>query len=138
MILIAAATTIFGLEIAEWGLVALAVAFVFEVAGVSRSSRTIRRQNADLRERNAQLEGEVKALQEKTVSLERQIEDLKLRSVDALMTIMRDHDDRMSSAASQLGATLDRVAATIAGHEERATVRHQEMVKALNSIANSA
>jgi uncharacterized protein YlxW (UPF0749 family) len=126
-------TTAFGLGFAEWAIIAAALIFSLDVLGISRSGRTARRQNADLRERNATLEGEVRILEEKLTSLERQVEDLKSRSVDALLAMMREHDIRMTEAADSLSAVLGLLKQSITQHEDQAAVRHEAMIKRLVS-----
>lgn len=131
------AQSAFGLEVAEWAIIIGAIFFAFEVSGLSRSSRTLRPENADLRERNATLEGETKARAEKLVALERERDDLKTRQVDALLIVMRDHDERMSRAATGMTESLVGLAAEIASHEERAATRHGKTLALLEEMTVS-
>lgn len=124
----------FGFTLAELGVIALAVVFAAEVAGFSRSTRTVRAQNADLRERNATLEGEVKAMKLKIGELETQVNLLKMRSVDALMEMQLDHDRRMTSLVEGQTSLLDHAAGAITSHEDRAVERHDRMLAALTKL----
>lgn len=134
----------FGLQLTEWALIVGAVFFVAEMSGISRSGRTARKDNADLRERVATLEGENKTLEEKDASKQRQIEelqkqvdDLKERNVDALWTAYREHDTRVTEGHAQLGANMARLADSIALHEEQAQGRHGAMLAIMERIADT-
>lgn len=132
----------FGLEITEWALLITGVFVAAEITGFSRSGRTARRDNSDLRERNATLEGEVKALEEKAVSAQRQIDELtkqvdelKARNVDALWAAYREHDVRVTEGHQALGETMTRLSESITLHEEQAQGRHGAMLVILERIA---
>jgi len=102
----------FGLDVAEWAIVVAAVIFSLDVLGVSRSARTIRRQNADFRERNATLEGELKtrderisALETKIAALEAQVSELSGRDQAAVLAAVAAHEveaDRRSRAVLEV------------------------------------
>jgi chromosome segregation ATPase len=132
-----AAVTAFDIGLAEWAIIVAAIIFAFDVLGLSRSGRTVRRQNADLRERNATLEGEVKTLEGKVANLEREVGELKRHSVDALLSEFRDHDQRMSAAATGLTENLNLLATNIARHEDQAQARHQAMMEVMKSLVRA-
>lgn len=135
-------THAFGVSYSEWAIIALAIIFTLDVLGISRSGRTARRQNADLRERNATLEGEVGQRDERIDSmqmqindLKRQLDELKSRNVDALFSAFRDHDERMVKAALELTDNLAALADGIASHEAQAQVHHSAMMHVIERIA---
>ena len=127
-------TTAFGIGLAEWAIIIAAIIFTLDVLGISRSSRTIRRENADLKERNQTLEIEVRDLQGKVSVLEKQVEELKAHNVEALFAAFREHDERMSVAATALTSSLTKLADEIGNHEERADGRHKATLTVLNAM----
>lgn len=89
----------FGLEFAEWGLIVLGVYFALDVMGLSRGSRTIRRQNHDLKARNDQLENDhvsdralIGELREKVAVLETQVAELQARDQGAVLNLVLQHE----------------------------------------------
>lgn len=124
----------FGLELTEWVLIAALIAGILEVAGLSRSSRTLRKENADLRERNATLESEDRLREQRLRALELANEELKAKSVDALFLAFRDHDERMNTANGGMISALSNLAQGIAQHEDQAIERHEAMLSALAGI----
>lgn len=126
--------TPFGLGIAEWAVIGAFIVFSLEVMGISRSARTIRRENADLKERNITLESEVRELAERNKTLLQQVSELKERSVDALFSAFKEHDERMSAAAGGLTIALNQLAAEIEAHEDRAQRRHMATLEVLERM----
>lgn len=86
------AAAAFGLEIAEWVVIVGGMFAVAELLGLSRSGRTIRRENADLRERNATLEGDVKRLSDELVRLSALVDDLKRRDQAAVLEAIHTNE----------------------------------------------
>lgn len=124
--------TPFGITLAEWGIMALAVIFLAEVFGFSRSTRTLRAQNVDLRERNQQLETEVKELQIQVTKLVAQVKDLESKSADTLIEMLKAHDakstEAMTAVAEAAEYTVSGISTALKQHEERALARHLELM----------
>lgn len=136
------AQSAFGLEVGEWAIIIGAIVFTLDVAGLSRSSRTVRRENADMRERSATLEGETKTKDQKILALERERDELKAHNVDALFLVMREHDERMAKVALGMTENLASLQAEMTTHEEQAALRHgrslallEQMTEALREVA---
>ena len=125
---------IFGLELVEWAFLAGAVLFGLEVAGLSRSGRTARRQNADLRERNALLETELTELKHQIGVCRQEIERLKSRSVDALYTAFTEHTAEDKATFTEMSQTLIRLGVEMSAHEQRAAERHTKTLVLLESM----
>lgn len=107
---------------------------VADLRGWTKSGQIVRQENSDLRQRNAHLEGDIKELRAQVAGLEKQVEDLKSRSVDALFTSFREHDKRMSEAAVHIFDSHKQLTEEISLHEDRSQARHEATVKVLERI----
>lgn len=120
------AATAFGLDVAEWALVGLALIFVLDTAGISRSGRTARRQNTDLRERNTMLEQENQRVDSELAARDARIAQLDLR-ITELETELTDVKRRDQGA----------VLVAIEAHEVNAGRRNERMVDVLTEIRDA-
>lgn len=116
----------FGLDLAEWALVGLALIFVLDTAGISRSGRTARRQNADLRERNTMLEQENQRVDSELAARDARIAQLDLR-ITELETELSDVKRRDQGA----------VLTAIEVHEVHAGERHERTLGVLTEIRDA-
>lgn len=116
----------FGISVTEWALIAGAVFFVLDFLGMSKSGRTVRRQNADLRERNVTLEAESKAHEVAVQARDERIHVLELK-VEALERELGDVKQRDQAA----------VLVAIESHERNAGTRHERMVSVLTEIRDA-
>lgn len=94
--------------------------------GWTRSPALVRQENADLRERNATLESEVKRLDradrekaEAIARLEAQVEELRARDQAAVLEAIANHDASMIKLGENLAARTDE-------HERFAQARRVE------------
>lgn len=123
------------------GVVLFGLTKVSELRGWTRSPALVRQENADLRERNASLEAEVRRLSdadrekgEKIAALEALVSELKERDQAAVLTSIARHDEGMV----RLGEALT---GAMAAHEryaqERAVAqdgRHDEAMRLWGEI----
>lgn len=98
-----------------------ALAYVVQVLldslGWSRTSRTLRVENEDLVRRNAELEDEVRRLEQSIGELKgrlddltKEVHDLRARDQEAVLKALFDHEDAATQRATAIVAALDRIA----------------------------
>lgn len=124
--MILAEVTAFGLTLFEWGVLAGLALGAAEVLGVSRSGRTARKENVDLRDRNATLEQEAKRMDAELASRDARIARLELRTaeLESELSEVKRRDQ---------GAVLT----AIEGHEAHAGERHERMIGVLAEIRDA-
>lgn len=105
------ASVAFGLELTEWFVILGGVYALAELAGLSRSSRTIRRQNTDVLERNKMLEGEVERLKAR-------VQQLEMTDQAAVLAAFRQHETGAEARHAQTIQVLSHIHDTL---RERST-----------------
>lgn len=124
--MILAETAAFGITLIEWGLILGLLFGAAEIAGLSRSGRTARKDNVDLRERNSTLEAENQRVDTELASRDAKIArlDLRITELEAELSEVKRRDQ---------GAVLE----AIASHEANAGVRHERMIDVLGEIRDA-
>lgn len=113
------ASVAFGLELTEWLVIGGACYGIAELAGLSRSARTIRRENADLRHANQTLEKEVAKLDAEVKRLDSEVKRLEASDQKAVLAAITAHDEAMARFAETLAGRADE-------HERQAQTRRGE------------
>ena len=100
--------------------------------GWTRSPALVRQENADLRERNATLEADVKRLDaadrekaQQIAVLESQIADLKKQDQAAVLAAIAAHDQSVAAMAIEGRSATDSLQALMKQHETNAASRHE-------------
>ena len=125
------------LSFADWAiLVAVAgyiVTRVAEARGWMTSTGIVRRENADLRERNATLEGEVRRLDEadrakaeRIAALEARLADLETRDQAAVLAAIAKHDESMVTLGRSLSEHHEQHERTARERRVQQQVEHDE------------
>lgn len=124
------ASVAFGLELTEWLVIGGACYGIAELAGLSRSARTIRRENADLRHANQTLEKEVAKLDSEVKRLDSEVKRLEASDQKAVLAAISAHDTTVSALAGDAREWQR-------NHEAAAERRSAEVITVLKEIRDN-